>query len=167
MKKTLFILIISILLCTFVACNVNNSSENETNTNDTNTNDVNTTTDVIANKTEVTVDSIVKLFDEEYYAQEYTSEMISQILPNFEKNGITINGNISTVVHLTKKASAPENPDWSWAYVYEFTEEADAIAFEENRRAFVEATEENGVCVRCGLIVVFGSAPTISSITNN
>ena len=162
MKKALFVLIISILVCTFAACNVNNSSEN-----DTSANDVNTTTDVIANKTEVTVDSIVKLFDEEYDVQEYTSEMISYLIPNFEKNGITINGNVSAVVHLTKKASAPESPDWSWAYVYEFTEEADAIAFEENRRAFVEATEEKGACVRCGLIVVFGSAPIISSITNN
>ncbi len=143
MKKTLFILIIGILLCTFVGCNANRR------------------------KAEVTVDSIIELFDEDYNAQEYTSEMIAQILPNFEKIGVTINGSISAIVHLTKKASAPDRSDWSWAYIYEFTDEADAIAFEENRRAFVDATEENGACVRCGLIVVFGSAPIISSITSD
>ncbi|MBQ8407805.1 MAG: hypothetical protein IJY39_02960 [Clostridia bacterium] len=162
MKKIYWILIISILVCTFVACSVNNSDENTTETND-----INATTDVIDNKVDFTVDSIVEFFNEDYNAQQYTSEMISYLIPNFEKNGIALNGNITTVIHFTKKSSTPELTDWSWAYVYEFTEEADAIAFEENRRVFVEATEENGVCVRCGLIVVFGSAPILSSITNN
>ena len=162
MKKTYWILIISILICTFVACGVDNPDENTTDTND-----IKATTDVIDNKVDFTVDSIVEFFDEDYNVQQYTSEMISYLTPNFEKNGIALNGNIETVIHFTKKSSAPEHTDWSWAYVYEFTEEGDAIAFEENRRAFVEATEENGICVRCGLVVVFGSAPILSSITNN
>lgn len=150
MKKALSIIVTIILVCTFVACNVNNSIE----------------TDVIDNKADLSVDSILKFFNEDYNAQEYTSDMISNILTNLENNGIALKGNVTTLIHLTKKDSAPELPDWSWAYVYEFTEETDAIAFEEDRRTFVKATEENGVCVRYDLIVVFGSAPIISSMEN-
>ena len=142
MKKALSIIIISVLICSLVACNFNNSREN------------------------VTTDSILELFSNDYSSQKYTSEIISDIITNIENSGISLNGNITTVVHLTKKESQPDASDWSWAYVYEFTDEADAIAFEENRRTFVEATEENGMCIRCGLIVVFGSAPIISSMEN-
>ena len=154
MKKALSIIIIGILICSFVACSFNNSSEN-------------VTTDIIVQKSVYTTDSILELFNNDYNSQKYTSDIISDIITNIENNGIILNGNITTVVHLTKKESQPEASDWSWAYVYEFTEESDAIAFEENRRTFVEATEKNGMCIRSGLIVVFGSAPAISSIAHN
>ena len=149
MKRLLSVIMISILVCIFAACNINNSSENDSDA------------DGVA---EITVESITELFGEDYNVQEYTSEMIEYMLPNIEKSGIALKGDVTTIVHITKKASAPEMADWEWAYIYEFTNEADAVAFEENRRAFVNDTEENGQCVRCGLIVVFGSAPIISSI---
>ena len=145
MKRIFSTLVIIILVCAFAACNINESSDAD-------------------GADELTVDSIVELFSEDYNAQEYTSEMIEYVLPNIEKSGITLNGEVVAIVHITKKSSAPGMEDWSWAYVYEFTDEADAAAFEENRRAFVNDTEENGQCVRVGLIVVFGSASRISSI---
>ena len=163
MKKTfLTILIIFVFVCIFVACDTKKPTEIDNSTSCSNTTDA--STDVVLNKAEVTIDSIVKLFGEEYNAQKYTSEMITYLIPSLESNGITLIEDISAIVHLTAKNSAPELSDWSWAYIYEFTNEADAIAFEENRRTFVETTEENGACVRCGLIVVFGSAMIISSI---
>lgn len=149
MKRLLSVIMISILVCTFAACNINNSSENDSDA------------DGVA---EITVESITELFGEDYNAQEYTSEMIEYMLPNIEKSGIALKGDVTTIVHITKKASAPEMDDWEWAYIYEFTNEADAVAFGENRRAFVNDTEKNGQCVRYGLIVLFGSAPIISSI---
>lgn len=163
MKKIfLRILMIMVLVCTLVACNDKKPTKNDNSTSGSNTTIV--STDVVEKKEEITVDSIVELFGEDYNAQEYTSEMISYLLPNLERNDIILNGGITEVVHLTAKNSSPELDNWTWAYVYEFTDEADAISFKENRRAFVEAIEENGACVRCGLIVVFGSAPIISSI---
>ena len=149
MKRLLSVIMISILVCTFAACNINNSSENDSDAD---------------GASELTVESITELFGEDYNTQIYTEEMIEYVLPNIEKAGVVLQGDVTAIVHITKKASAPEMDDWEWAYIYEFTNEADAVAFEENRRAFVNDTEENGHCVRCGLIVVFGSAPIISSI---
>ncbi|MBQ8746280.1 MAG: hypothetical protein IJZ08_00235 [Clostridia bacterium] len=146
MKKALLtILALSVLLCSLVACGTKSSEAPDS-------------------EEQISVDSIVELFEKDYNAQKYTAEQISNLIPNLEANGISLNGSITAVVHLTKKASEPGRSDWSWAYVYEFTEEADAIALENNRRAFVEATEENGTCIRCGCIVVFGSSPIIASI---
>ena len=157
MKKTVFMILLTCILAfSLVACKVEAPIETDEITTES-------TTEAVS-KVEVTVDSISKLFEADYSAQEYTPDMISQILPNLEKAGIILNGEVNTIIHMCARESAPGMDDWSWAYVYEFTDEADAIAFEENRRAFVEATEENGACVRCGLIVVFGSAPVISSI---
>ena len=156
-KALLTILIICLLTCSFVSCN------KETDT--TSISDITTeSTEVSEIKEELAVDSVLELFENDYNAQKYTSEQIGYIISNLEKNGIVLSGSVTAIVHLTRKASEPGRSDWSWAYVYEFTEEADAIAFEENRRGFVEATEENGACVRCGLIVVFGSAPIIASV---
>lgn len=108
-----------------------------------------------------TVDDIAKLFDEDvYYLQKYDTEMIASI-----RAKLTLNGDILTVVHLIdEQSSSSDNP--KWAYIYEFSDEADAEWFEENRRAFVTSTEENGLCVRRGCIVVFGSAPEISLIAS-
>ena len=158
MKKALLtILIICLLTCSFVSCN------KETDT--TSISGITTeSTEAPEMKEKLTVDGILELFEKDYNFQKYTSEQIAYILPNIEKNGIILSGSVTAIVHLTKKASEPGRDDWSWAYVYEFTEEADAVAFEGNRRAFVEATEENGACVRCGLIVVFGSAPIVASV---
>ena len=73
---------------------------------------------------------------------------------------LDLNGDISAIVHVTRSYEG----GLLWAYVYELTDENDAIAFEENRRAFVESTEENGTCLRFGHIVVYGNSPHIASI---
>jgi hypothetical protein len=157
MKKSVFmILLICVLVFSMVACNPEAPIESDQITTESSTETF--------SKVEVTIDSISELFEADYSAQEYTPDVIAQILPNLENVGIILNGDVTTIIHMCARNSAPGMDDWSWAYVYEFTDEADAIAFEENRRAFVEATEENGACVRFGLIVVFGSASVISSI---
>ena len=73
---------------------------------------------------------------------------------------LDLNGDISAIVHVTRSYEG----GLIWAYVYELTDENDAIAFEENRRAFVESTEENGTCLRFDRIVVYGNSPHIASI---
>ena len=162
MKKLLLIFIAAVLVCSFVACNMKDTSQNDTDTSDVNVTDGGG--NETPNTSDVTVESITKLFYNDYSVQGYTPEQMEVILQNLEKAGIILKGEIKTVIHITKYGSVPGLCDWSWAYVYEFTDETDAVAFEENRRAFVNATEENGQCVRYGKIVVFGSAPNISLI---
>ena len=154
-KAVLTAIIICVLACLLIACNAKNPTETDGLSNNAVETDV-----------KFTVDKISELFANDYNAQEYDSDMIAHLLPNIENAGIILNGDIATVIHMTAKNSAPEGENWSWAYVYEFTDESDAIAFEENRRAFIEVTEENGACIRCGNIVVFGSAPVIASIAS-
>lgn len=162
MKKVLSILLAAVLLCSFVACNTKDPSQNDTDTSDVNVTD--NGTDDTPNTSNVTVQSIVALFRNDYNIEEYPREYIEEVIPNIENFGIVLKGDVTAIIYITKQGSVPGLCDWSWAYVYEFTDETDAIALEENRRAFVNATVENGQCVRYGKIVVFGSAPTISSI---
>lgn len=111
----------------------------------------------------VTVESILELFDSDvYHARKYDSKMISQIKQNIANQGITLSGEIKAIVHVTDPNSTAES--LVWAYVYEFSNEADAIAFYENRSEYVKVALEDGLCVRKGLIVVFGSAEEISLI---
>ncbi len=111
----------------------------------------------------VTVESIIELFDSDvYHAQHYEKEMISQVKQNIANQGITVSGEIKAIVHITDQSSTAETR--TWAYIYEFSNEADAIAYYENRSQYVDLALEDGLCVRFGLIVVFGSASEISLI---
>lgn len=106
---------------------------------------------------EMTAEEVLACFDDETYSKQiYTAEMIATI-----GGKLVLEGEIQKIVHITDKRSPSDN--LIWAYLYEFSAEADAIAFEENRRKFV-ATVENGSCVRFGRIVVFGSSPIIPTI---
>lgn len=185
MKKTVLAVFTAfLLLLTLVACNTDDSHENNGSTIDSsaveNTTESNITTeavvssasDTVTEGTEaieenesVTLDGIVELFANDYSSQRYNAEMIAYIRNNLTNMGVILNGEITAIVHLTKKASSPELSDWSWAYVYQFADEADAVAFEESRRALSNSSAESEVCVRLGLIVVFGTATTISSIS--
>jgi hypothetical protein len=164
MKKTaLTIFILLGLVCALMACNTGNSIETDgvDNSSAVTTEAFEQSEEQSEEQAEVTVDGIMQLFDEKYYAQEYTADMIAKVLPNLESNGIILNGEVTAIVHIVDKITDPASDEWTWAYVYEFTEETDAVAFETNRRAFVG---ETGACVRLGNIVVFGTAPVIFSI---
>jgi len=104
-----------------------------------------------------TVDDIVAHFDESiYYAQDYNPEQIDEI-----KEKLILEGDICAIVHITDQSI---NESGNWAYIYELSDEADAISIEKDRSEYLKATDENGTCVRFGKIVVFGNAPEISSI---
>jgi len=177
------ILILSLLLLSAVACDAQGGKHNlggddvtssddttseaveietvEMETDEIGTNEIET--DEI--ETDITVDEIIRLFDNKvFYIQKYNFSMIATICQNISNMGLSLNGEILAIVHITDQSVSCEDPDWSWAYIYEFSNEEDAIVFEENRRTFVVSTEENGACIRCGKIVVFGSASAITSI---
>ncbi len=106
---------------------------------------------------ELTVTDIAELFDSDiYHVQTYDARMIAEIRKN-----LTLEGDISSVLHITNQETAP--PDLEWAYVYELTEEADAAALAENRDLFVSSME-GGICVRLGNIVVYGNSPVIAAL---
>ncbi len=178
-KISLSVLVLSLLLLFFVACDalghddtassnatMTESVETETNlTVDDTTSSEATMTENVETETNLTVDAIIQLFDKKvFYIQKYDSSMIATICQNISSMGLSLNGEILEIVHITDQSVSREDPNWSWAYIYEFSNEEDAIAFEDNRRTFVISTEENGACIRCGKIVVFGSASVIPSI---
>jgi len=142
MKKQFLALILSALLLFLLASceNKNESKDGGASTDD-----------------DMTVADIVTLFDEDvYFAQTYDDQMIDAI-----RQKLVLEGEIVSVVHImNQKTSAP---NLEWVYVYEFTEETDAAAFEENRQAYAE-TIEGGVCFRHGNIVVYGNSPIIAEL---
>ncbi|MBE6593544.1 MAG: hypothetical protein E7642_06070 [Ruminococcaceae bacterium] len=159
---SLFILI-CLLICLFASCNVQDASETTEASTDASTEratdePTEAPTEAPTEKEKMTVKKILALFDDKvYFKQIYTQEMIATI-----REKLVLKGDILTVVHVIDlKTETDPRP---WAYVYEFSLEEDAVAFEENRREFVDATEENGSCVRCGNIVIYGSSPTIATI---
>ena len=145
-RSILSVILIGLLAFTLIACNSGEKGGNTEKGDNT-----------------VTVESILELFDSDVYrAQKYDSEMISQIKENIAKQGITLSGEIKAIVHVTDQSSTAES--LVWAYVYEFSNEADATAFYENRNEYVKVALDDGLCIREGLIVVFGSAEEISLI---
>ena len=113
----------------------------------------------------VTVDDVLAQFDQStYYSQKYGAEMMEIVRTDIAENNIALTGDLVTVVHLIDNRSSAKEGNVVWAYVYEFAEEADAEVLEKDRRAFMEATDENGACVRFGKIVVFGNAPVIATM---
>lgn len=156
---SLFILI-CLLICLFVSCNAQDASETtEASTNAVTEEVTEAPTEAQTEKEKMTVEKILTLFDDKiYFKQNYDKEMIATI-----REKLSLKGDILTVVHVIdmKTETAPR----PWAYVYEFSLEEDAIAFEENRREFVNSTGgSKGFCVRCGNIVIYGSSPVISTI---
>ena len=103
------------------------------------------------------LEQAVAAFDtQKYFIQTYDETMIESI-----RAKLTLQGDIVAVVHVTNPATAV--PDLEWTYIYEFSNETDAIAFEENRTSFV-STQEGGRCLRRGLIVIYGNSPLIGQI---
>lgn len=166
--KNLFVVTFLILAMLLVACDTLSNDKklegsNETGSSDTqeSTSESNTESE---NAIDVTVDEIIEMFDKSiYYAQEYDDTLIATVNGNIANMGINLNGGISRVIHITNQSVSRDDPSWSWAYIYELSNEADAILIEENRREYVDATN-SGVCVRFGLIVVFGTSPVIQTI---
>ena len=109
---------------------------------------------------------IIKALDyKEFYAQEYDADMIASVCENIAGSGLELNGDVTRIVHITDQSVPKDDPtSFGWAYVYEFSEESDAVAFEEDRREFVNATEKDGKSIRYGRIVVFGTAQMLSFI---
>lgn len=78
--------------------------------------------------------------------------------PALMKNRYQISGEITDMAHVSSVGSGTD-----WIYVYEFSLESDAIAF-ESARADEVAGYENGGCVRFGNIVVYGDSSAIAGL---
>lgn len=161
---TFFLLIIAVVL-SFVACDTEETSEISANMESANSTDI-SAAESAAPETMIKFDDIIKALDyKEFYAQEYDADMIASVCENIAGSGLELNGDVTRIVHITDQSVPKDDPaSFGWAYIYEFSEETDAIAFEEDRREFVNSTEEDGACLRYGRIVVFGTAQMISFI---
>lgn len=161
---TLFLIIIVVVL-SFVACDTDEISEISVDAESTELSDISVAESDVP-EVEIKFDDIIKALDyKEFYAQEYDADMIASVCENIAGSGLELNGDVTRIVHITDQSVPKDDPtSFGWAYVYEFSEESDAVAFEEDRREFVNATEENGACIRYGRIVVFGTAQMLSFI---
>ena len=161
---TLFLIIIVVVL-SFVACDTDEISEISVDAESTELSDISVAESDVP-EVEIKFDDIIKALDyKEFYAQEYDADMIASVCENIAGSGLELNGDVTRIVHITDQSVPKDDPtSFGWAYVYEFSEESDAVAFEEDRREFVNATEEDGACIRYGRIVVFGTAQMLSFI---
>lgn len=161
---TLIFIILAVVL-SFVACDTEDVSEISTNIESTDSTDTGAA-ESIAPEAMIKFDDILKALDyKEFYAQEYDSDMIASVQENIFDVGLELSGDITRIVHVTDQSVPQDDPSsFGWVYIYELSEESDAIALEENRRDFVNAIVEDGVCIRYGRIVVFGTAQMLSFI---
>lgn len=161
---TLFLIIIVVVL-SFVACDTDEISEISVDAESTELSDISVAESDVP-EVEIKFDDIIKALDyKEFYAQEYDADMIASVCENIAGSGLELNGDVTRIVHITDQSVPKDDPtSFGWAYVYEFSEKSDAVAFEEDRREFVNATEEDGACIRYGRIVVFGTAQMLSFI---
>lgn len=161
---TLFLIIIVVVL-SFVACDTDEISEISIDIESTDSTDISAAESDVP-EAMIKFDDIIKALDyKEFYAQEYDADMIASVCENIVGSGLELNGDVTRIVHITDQSVPKDDPtSFGWAYVYEFSEESDAVAFEEDRREFVNATEEDGACIRYGRIVVFGTAQMLSFI---
>ena len=161
---TLIFIIIAVVL-SFVACDTDEISEISVDAESTELSDISVVESDVP-EVEIKFDDIIKALDyKEFYAQEYDADMIVSVCENIAGSGLELNGDVTRIVHITDQSVPKDDPtSFGWAYVYEFSEESDAVAFEEDRREFVNATEEDGACIRYGRIVVFGTAQMLSFI---
>lgn len=165
MRKNITLFLIIIVVLSFVACDTDEISEISVDAESTELSDISVAESDVP-EVEIKFDDIIKALDyKEFYAQEYDADMIASVCENIAGSGLELNGDVTRIVHITDQSVPKDDPtSFGWAYVYEFSEESDAVAFEEDRREFVNATEENGACIRYGRIVVFGTAQMLSFI---
>ncbi len=161
---TLFLIVIAVVL-SFVACDTDEISEISIDIESTDSTDISTAESDVS-EVEIKFDDIIKALDyKEFYAQEYDADMIASVCENIVGSGLELNGDVTRIVHVIDQSVPKDDPSsFGWVYIYELSEESDAIALEENRREFVNATEEDGACIRYGRIVVFGTAQMLSFI---
>ena len=165
MRKNITLFLIIIVVLSFVACDTDEISEISVDAESTELSDISVAESDVP-EVEIKFDDIIKALDyKEFYAQEYDADMIVSVCENIAGSGLELNGDVTRIVHITDQSVPKDDPtSFGWAYVYEFSEESDAVAFEENRREFVNATEKDGKCIRYGRIVVFGTAQMLSFI---
>lgn len=165
MRKNITLFLIIIVVLSFVACDTDEISEISVDAESTELSDISVAESDVP-EVEIKFDDIIKALDyKEFYAQEYDTDMIVSVCENIAGSGLELNGDVTRIVHITDQSVPKDDPtSFGWAYVYEFSEESDAVAFEEDRREFVNATEKDGKCIRYGRIVVFGTAQMLSFI---
>ena len=161
---TLIFIIIAVVL-SFVACDTEEVSEISVDAESAELSDISVAESDVP-EVEIKFDDIIKALDyKEFYAQEYDADMIASVKENIFDVGLELSGDIIRIVHVIDQSVPKDDPSsFGWVYIYELSEESDAIALEENRREFVNATEEDGKCIRYGRIVVFGTAQMLSFI---
>lgn len=161
---TLIFIIIAVVL-SFVACDTEEVSEISVDAESTELSDI-SAAESVAPEAMIKFDDIIKALDyKEFFAQEYDADMIASVKENIFDVGLELSGDIIRIVHVIDQSVPKDDPSsFGWVYIYELSEESDAIALEENRREFVNATEEDGACIRYGRIVVFGTAKMLSFI---
>lgn len=155
---TLIFIIIAVVL-SFVACDTEEVSEISVDAESTELSDISVAESDVP-EVEIKFDDIIKALDyKEFYAQEYDADMIASVCENIVGIGLELNGDVTRIVHVIDQSVPKDDPSsFGWVYIYELSDESDAIALEENRREFVNAIVEDGVCLRYGRIVVFGTS---------
>lgn len=134
--------LVVIIICNFIGCGVEPDLAKKSSNEQT---------------VEVTINDIVSAFDENLYQiQNYDSEMIAEI-----HKKLSLDGEILSVVHAAKFEN--EGSELEWAYIYELSNDDDAIWLEENRATFV-STIDNGICIRLNNIVIFGNSAIIQTL---
>ena len=101
-------------------------------------------------------DAVDTIYADGWYSTEYSAEQITSIEEQFP-----LEGSITRIVHMVDQGTSIVPFDW--AYIFEFSNEADAILVEENRSAYV-STLKNGLCVRFGTLLVFGTTERIADV---
>ena len=149
MKRILILIFTLLLTLALIGCEA--STNPDTTPSDITPSDTSKEPD---DSVRITVDSILEAFDKDdgYDIRHYDRVMIAEI-----QGKLILDGEITKVVHIVKSNS-------EWIYVYELSNETDAIWLEENRTAFVESVV-NGSCVRFGNIVVFGNSDVIKNLS--
>lgn len=160
MKKIIGALsLTAVLICALISCGEIGSEKKLSETfasSPTETTTIVTTTEKsIPNG--ITVDDVLEYYDaQDYHIEQYDIQMIASI-----REKLTLEGDIASVIYIIN--SQTSSPDLEWTYVYEFTDESDALWMEENRRLFISSVE-GGTCIRRGNIVVYGNSNVIASI---
>ncbi|MBQ3928263.1 MAG: hypothetical protein II710_06450 [Clostridia bacterium] len=108
-----------------------------------------------------TTEGIVACFNRYEYKQSWYDEEFRNYLKEHTEY---LTGNVLAMVQITDQITENEE-DRTYADVVELENEADAIAYAEDRaKALAETEGENALCLRYGRIVVFGTSPILSRI---
>ena len=106
-------------------------------------------------------EGIVACFNRYAYQTDWKGEEFRNYL---KEHTDYLTGDVLAMVQITDQLTS--NPDdRTYANVVEFEKEADAVAYEQERAAYVaETAGEGGLCLRYGRVVVFGTSPILSRI---